>query len=220
MSDDQKYQVTAGMDRLIGDVLDKADRNRLPDTKLCFESYDGQHRESVSAAIMEEDDEDALRDFLVEECGTNGRELADRFIDDWQAGNYRSAVLSLRDAHVDFTVQAQLDVRSWADRDDERALESGGLAGVRARLEQAMTLIEQTSDLLNSADVIALDEDPHYLAAAFTDKTVSLCDQLAQVVRYSIEQVDDQEQQSIRQTVYDLASTLGAVPNDISGVTR
>ena len=43
-----------------------------------------------------------------------------------------------------------------------------------------MMLIEQAGECLRSADAIALDIDPHYLAAAFTGKTVSLCDQLEQ----------------------------------------
>ena len=57
----------------------------------------------------------------------------------------------------------------------EQGLEASGLDGARARVEQAMRLIEQAGECLRSADAIALDIDPHYLAAAFTGKTVSLC---------------------------------------------
>ena len=98
MSDE--HEVTAGMDRSIGELLEHADRDRLPDTMLYFESHDGRNHVAVSAALMEEDDEEALRGFLAEECGTQDKGLADRFIADWQSGHYRSAVLALRDAGV------------------------------------------------------------------------------------------------------------------------
>lgn len=75
-----------------------ADRDRLPDTMLYFESYDGRNHVAVSAALMEDDDEEALRGFLAGECGTQGEELADRVTADWQGGRYRSAVPALRDA--------------------------------------------------------------------------------------------------------------------------
>lgn len=96
MSDE--HEVTAGMDRSIGELLEHADRDRLPDTMLYFESHDGRNHVAVSAALMEEDDEEALRGFLAGECGTQDKGLADRFIADWQSGHYRSAVLALRDA--------------------------------------------------------------------------------------------------------------------------
>lgn len=41
MSDE--HEVTAGMDRMIGELLEHADRDRLPDTMLYFESYDGRN---------------------------------------------------------------------------------------------------------------------------------------------------------------------------------
>ena len=59
MSDE--HEVTAGMDRMIGELLEHADRDRLPDTMLYFESYDGRNHVAVSAALMEDDDEEALR---------------------------------------------------------------------------------------------------------------------------------------------------------------
>ena len=68
MSDE--HEVTAGLDRSIGELLEHADRDRLPDTMLYFESHDGRNHVAVSAALMEEDDEEALRGFLAEECGT------------------------------------------------------------------------------------------------------------------------------------------------------
>ncbi len=40
MSDE--HEVTAGMDRMIGELLEHADRDRLPDTMLYFESHDGR----------------------------------------------------------------------------------------------------------------------------------------------------------------------------------
>ena len=48
MSDE--HEVTAGMDRMIGELLEHADRDRLPDTMLYFESYDGRNHVAVSAA--------------------------------------------------------------------------------------------------------------------------------------------------------------------------
>ena len=60
MSDE--HEVTAGMDRSIGELLEHADRDRLPDTMLYFESHDGRNHVAVSAALMDEDDEEALRD--------------------------------------------------------------------------------------------------------------------------------------------------------------
>lgn len=41
MSDE--HEVTAGMDRSIGELLEHADRDRLPDTMLYFESHDGRN---------------------------------------------------------------------------------------------------------------------------------------------------------------------------------
>lgn len=67
MSDE--HEVTAGMDRMIGELLEHADRDRLPDTMLYFESYDGRNHVAVSAALMEDDDEEALRGFLAGETG-------------------------------------------------------------------------------------------------------------------------------------------------------
>ena len=86
------------MDRMIGELLEHADRDRLPDTMLYFESYDGRNHVAVSAALMEDDDEEALRGFLAGESGLRARSLADRVTADWQGGRYRSAVLALRDA--------------------------------------------------------------------------------------------------------------------------
>lgn len=145
--------------------------------------------------IMEEDDEEALRGFLAEECGTQDKGLADRFIADWQSGHYRSAVLALRDAGVDFTLDPRLDIRSWSDEPLEQGLEASGLDGARARVEQAMRLIEQAGECLRSADAIALDIDPHYLAAAFTGKTVSLCDQLEQATKQTAAEVEEMRRQ-------------------------
>lgn len=54
MSDE--HEVTAGMDRSIGELLEHADRDRLPDTMLYFESHDGRNHVAVSAALMEEDE--------------------------------------------------------------------------------------------------------------------------------------------------------------------
>lgn len=125
MSDE--HEVTAGMDRSIGELLEHADRDRLPDTMLYFESHDGRNHVAVSAALMEEEDEEALRGFLAEECGTQDKGLADRFIADWQSGHYRSAVLALRDAGVDFTLDPRLDIRSWSDEPMEQGLEASGL---------------------------------------------------------------------------------------------
>lgn len=193
MSDE--HEVTAGMDRSIGELLEHADRDRLPDTMLYFESHDGRNHVAVSAALMEEDDEEALRGFLAEECGTQDKGLADRFIADWQSGHYRSAVLALRDAGVDFTLDPRLDIRSWSDEPMEQGLEASGLDGARARVEQAMRLIEQAGECLRSADAIALDIDPHYLAAAFTGKTVSLCDQLEQATKQTAAEVEEMRRQ-------------------------
>lgn len=186
-----EYKITAGMDRTIGELLDRADRDRLPDTMLYFESHDGRNHVAVSAAIMEDDDEEALHGFLVGEYGAQGKELADRFIADWQSGHYRSAVLALRDAGVNFTLDPRLDIRLWSDEPMEQGLEANGLDGVKARVEQAMMLIEQAGECLRSADAIALDVDPHYLAAAFTGKTVSLCDQLEQTTKQTAAEVEE-----------------------------
>lgn len=189
MSDE--HEVTAGMDRTIGELLEHADRDRLPDTMLYFESHDGRNHVAVSAALMEDDDEEALRGFLAEESGNQGKELADRFISDWQSGHYRSAVLALRDAGVDFTLNPRIDIRSWSDEPMEQGLEATGLDGVKSRVEQAMMLIEQAGECLRSADAIALDVDPHYIAAAFTGKTVSLCDQLEQATKQTAAEVEE-----------------------------
>ena len=186
-----EYKVTAGMDRTIDELLNHADRERLPDTMLYFESHDGRNHEAVSAALMEKDDQDTLSDFLTEECGPKGKELADRFIADWQGGRYRSAVLALRDAGVDFTLNSLLDIRSWSDEPLEQGLEATGLDGARTRVEQAMMLIEQAGECLHSVDAIALDADPHYLAAAFTGKTVSLCDQLEQATKQTASEIEE-----------------------------
>lgn len=186
-----EYKVTAGMDRTIDELLNHADHDRLPDTTLYFESYDGRNHVAVSAAFMEKDDQDALSDFLTEEYGLKGKELANRFIADWQGGRYRSAVLALRDAGVDFTLNPRLDIRSWSDEPMEQGLEATGLDGAKARVEQAMRLIEQAGECLRSADAIALDADPHYLAAAFTGKTVSLCDQLEQTTKQTAAEIEE-----------------------------
>lgn len=45
--------------------------------------------------------------------------------------------------------------------------------------------------ILRSADAIALDIDPHYLAAAFTGKTVSLCDQLEQATKQTTAEIEE-----------------------------
>lgn len=58
-----------------------------------------------------------------------------------------------------------------------------------------MMLIEQAGECLRSADAIALDIDPHYLAAAFTDKTVSLCDQLEQATKQTAAEVEEMRRQ-------------------------
>lgn len=50
MSDE--HEVTAGMDRSIGELLEHADRDRLPDTMLYFESHDGRNHVAVSAALI------------------------------------------------------------------------------------------------------------------------------------------------------------------------
>lgn len=171
MSDE--HEVTAGMDRSIGELLEHADRDRLPDTMLYFESHDGRNHVAVSAALMEEDDEEALRGFLAEECGTQDKGLADRFIADWQSGHYRSAVLALRDAGVDFTLDPRLDIRSWSDEPMEQGLEASGLDGARARVEQAMRLIEQAGEC----------------------KTVSLCDQLEQATKQTAAEVEEMRRQ-------------------------
>lgn len=131
------------------------------------------------------------RGFLAGECGTQGEELADRVTADWQGGRYRSAVLALRDAGVDFTLDTRLDIRSWSDEPMEQGLEASGLDGAKARVEQAMRLIEQAGECLRSADAIALDIDPHYLAAAFTGKTVSLCDQLEQATKQTAAEIEE-----------------------------
>lgn len=112
MSDE--HEVTAGMDRMIGELLEHADRDRLPDT---------------------------------------------------------------------------------SDEPLEQGLEASGLDGARARVEQAMRLIEQAGECLRSADAIALDIDPHYLAAAFTGKTVSLCDQLEQATKQTAAEVEEMRRQ-------------------------
>ena len=52
-------------------------------------------------------------------------------------------------------------------------------------------LIEQAGECLRSADAIALDIDPHYLAAAFTGKTVSLCDQLEQATKQTAAEIEE-----------------------------
>lgn len=189
MSDE--HEVTAGMDRMIGELLEHADRDRLPDTMLYFESYDGRNHVAVSAALMEDDDEEALRGFLAGECGTQGEELADRVTADWRGGRYRSAVLALRDAGVDFTLDTRLDIRSWSDEPMEQGLEASGLDGAKARVEQAMRLIEQAGECLRSADAIVLGIDPHYLAAALTGKTVSLCDQLEQATKQTAAEIEE-----------------------------
>ena len=54
-----------------------------------------------------------------------------------------------------------------------------------------MMLIEQAGECLRSADAIALDIDPHYLAAAFTGKTVSLCDQLEQATKQTAAEIEE-----------------------------
>lgn len=77
----------------------------------------------------------------------------------------------------------------------EQGLEASGLDGARARVEQAMRLIEQAGECLRSADAIALDIDPHYLAAAFTGKTVSLCDQLEQATKQTAAEVEEMRRQ-------------------------
>lgn len=73
----------------------------------------------------------------------------------------------------------------------EQGLEASGLDGAKARVEQAMMLIEQAGECLRSADAIALDIDPHYLAAAFTGKTVSLCDQLEQATKQTAAEIEE-----------------------------
>lgn len=54
-----------------------------------------------------------------------------------------------------------------------------------------MMLIEQAGECLRSADAIALDIDPHYLAAAFTGKTVSQCDQLEQATKQTAAEIEE-----------------------------
>lgn len=73
----------------------------------------------------------------------------------------------------------------------EQGLEASGLDGAKARVEQAMMLIEQAGECLRSADAIALDIDPHYLAAVFTGKTVSLCDQLEQATKQTAAEIEE-----------------------------
>lgn len=70
-------------------------------------------------------------------------------------------------------------------------LHTPGLDGVKARVEQAMRLIEQAGECLRSADAIALDVDPHCLAAAFTGKTVSLCDRLEQATKQTASEIEE-----------------------------
>lgn len=108
-------------------------------------------------------------------------------------GKYAEGVL--RDAGVDFTLDPRLDIRSWSDEPMEQGLEASGLDGARAHVEQAMRLIEQAGECLRSADAIALDIDPHYLAAAFTGKTVSLCDQLEQATKQTAAEVEEMRRQ-------------------------
>lgn len=83
----------------------------------------------------------------------------------------------------------------------EQGLEASGLDGAKARVEQAMRLIEQAGECLRSADAIALDIDPHYLAAAFTGKTVSLCDQLEQVTKQTAAEIEEMRLQEISRLV-------------------
>ena len=69
----------------------------------------------------------------------------------------------------------------------EQGLEASGLDGARARVEQAMRLIEQAGECLRSADAIALDID--------TGKTVSLCDQLEQATKQTAAEVEEMRRQ-------------------------
>lgn len=59
----------------------------------------------------------------------------------------------------------------------------------------ARDLVLGNAILVSSADAIALDIDPHYLAAAFTGKTVSLCDQLEQATKQTAAEVEEMRRQ-------------------------
>ncbi|KFI90834.1 hypothetical protein BISA_2206 [Bifidobacterium saguini DSM 23967] len=194
-----EYQVEGIMDHTVGRLIDHSDRSQIGPS-LCLESYDGQRHANVTAA-MEEDDEQELRDFLMEEDGSKGLALAEGFIRHWQRGEYRAAAAMLEYSGVSCTLESHIDIREWADA--ERHLDSYGFKGIQARLKQAGELIRQAGELLRGADAIAMDVDPHYYAAAYTVKTVSLCDQLRESVRDAAEMAHDCDE---RDTVEGLAA--------------